>query len=751
MTQDMEKEMLTLTGEVDDIIYSNEDTGYGVIALKTKDDLIVVVGELANVEMGEEIECKGSYTEHPVHGMQFRCEYFQRSLPKTVSAIEKYLASGVIKGIGRAKAKAIVKRFGEETFDIIDNEPERLVEVEGISRKLAVDIVGQFKKLFAVRGLTVFFVQYGIPMSSAVYAFRRWGESAEQLIKSNPYMLCGEGLGVSFEKADRIGQELQISRDSKLRLKAGICEKLRDALAERHTCMLYEELAAKSCELLGTDRQTFDSVLTEMLAEEELFRFDKANGRYILLRDYFRAENYISNRLSAMRSYSYDNKIDFSAVIDKTAKEEEIEYDEKQREAINLSLSYGFLVITGGPGTGKTTTLNAIIKLYKDQGRNVMIAAPTGRAAKRISELTGCDAKTIHRLLEVKRTEDGRMTFIHDERNKLDCDALIIDEMSMVDTLLFESLLNAIPLNCKLVLVGDSNQLPSIGAGNVLHDIIESEVMPVVKLTKIFRQAQKSKIITNAHRMMNDEMIDLANSKEDDFFFIEADTFAKVQGTVSGLCKKRLPDYYGCSPVDDIQVISPSRVGQAGVDKLNLILQETLNPKKAGKGEITAHGVIFRKNDKVMQTKNDYDIEWKKVLPDGSTESGAGIFNGDIGKIVSCNEMMKQITVDFDGKLATYNYGMLEDLELAYAITVHKSQGSEYEYVVLAIFGVYDRLNYRNLLYTAVTRAKKLLVIVGSKDSIRDMINNQSAPERNTCLLEMLKEVDRDNESEELL
>ena len=743
MIDNTENELEKLSGEVDAIIFRSEETGFCVFMLKTEDDLVNVVGELGNIEEGEEVVCTGKFVDHPKFGEQFRCEYWERSLPTTAAAIRKYLASGAIKGIGPAKAKAIVKKFGDKTIEIIEKSPERLAEVDGINPKKAEDIAEQFKKLYAVRMLSIFFAEYDIPMSMAVKAFKRWGDNSEMLIRSNPYILCISGVGISFGKADAIASKLGIPQDSDMRISAGITDVLKTFNNEGHTCLPIETLARESCRLLGTDKQQFDRVLTDLLADEQLFRFDKDNGRYIMLADHFRAENFISRRLTVMRSFSYDNKIDFSEVIDKAEQDSGIKYEELQRKAINLALSYGFLVITGGPGTGKTTTLNAIIDLFKQQGKNVMLAAPTGRAAKRLSDITGCEAKTIHRLLEVKPGGDDIMTYIHDEKNLLDCDALIIDEMSMVDTLLFEAVLRGISMTCKLVLVGDSDQLPSVGAGNVLRDIIGSGVMPVVRLTQIFRQAQQSAIVTNAHKIVNGQHIDLHN-KENDFFFMQRLDYQSLQQLTSDLCRKRLPDAYGFSPFEDIQVLSPTRQGPAGTSELNSILQNSLNPKAAGKSEVSSHGTIFRIGDKVMQTKNNYDLIWHKKSG-GKTESGAGIFNGDIGRITSCNRLTKQLTVDFDGRETVYESDMLSDLELAYAITVHKSQGSEYDAVILVVFRGFDKLYYRNLLYTAVTRAKKLLIIVGDNERIDFMIDNCRRNERFTCLTELLKEMNSDD------
>ena len=739
-----QREMLTIRGEIDYFRFKDENTRFCVALLLTVDEEIFVIGDLVEADDGDEIECIGYYTENE-HGRQFRCEHWDRILPSTVEAIRRYLASGIIKGIGPAKAKAIVERFGEETFDVIENSPELLAEVPGIRHASAMEYAEQFKKQHAVKGLSVFFMKYNLPVASAVTACRRWGAGAEELIKADPYMLCGEGLRVSFEKADVIGRTLGIPQDSPLRIRGGIVETIHKEMNEsKHTCLPAEQLARAVCGLLKIPRETYDKALEQLIESEDVFFYDKPNGRFIMQRDIFRAESYIAKRLSLMGELSFDNKIDFSEVIDKV-QENGIVYDEKQRRAINLSLSCGFLVITGGPGTGKTTTLNAIIKLFKQQTLNVMIAAPTGRAAKRISELTGCTAKTIHRLLEVKRSDDEKLSFIHDEKNKLECDVLIIDEMSMVDTLLFEAVLRAVSMNCKLVLVGDSDQLPSVGAGNVLGDIIGSGAMPVVRLEKVFRQAEQSRIITNAYRIVNGELIDLHDKSTDDFYFMKRTDAAGLRELVSDLCSKRLPEHYGCSAFDDIQVISPARVGDGGVETLNAELQQAMNPKAPDKPEITVFGTTFRKGDKVMQKKNDYDIVWKRV-GEGEEEDGAGIFNGDIGRIISCNSLSKTLTIDFDGRIAEYTRDMLENLELAYAITVHKSQGSEYNIVVLTVLGVFGKLKYRNMLYTAVTRAKRLLVIVGDNVCVNEMIMNRNAPVRYTCLREMLEERTRDEE-----
>ena len=741
-------EMERICGEVDSVVYKNDDTGFAVVMIKYDGDLVCAVGEMGAVEEGEELTCTGSFVVHQKFGEQFKCELCEHSLPKSADAIERYLSSGIVKGIGPTTAGRIVEKFGEQTFEILENEPERLCEVSGITHDKAEKMSVQFRKNFAVRTLISFLSGYSIPMSTAISAFKKWGEHSDEVLHSNPYLLCAPPLDVAFTKADDMAQDFVISKESEHRIRAGISYILRQNAQSGHTCLPMDKLQSIALDFLQIDEWLFDKTVSDELEDQNLYCYLKNGRKFIMLADFFCAEDYISRRLLMMKECSYDNKIDFSQIINTAEKSNGIEYDERQREAINLSLSYGFLIITGGPGTGKTTTLNAIIDAYKQQSMTVMVAAPTGRAAKRLSEVTGCEAKTIHRLLEVKPADNGVMSFVHNEENMLECDALIIDEMSMVDTLLFEAVLRAIKLTCKLVLVGDSDQLPSVGAGNVLKDIMDSGVMPVVKLTEIFRQSRQSSIVMNAHKIVKGEHIDLAQ-RDNDFFFMQRLDFGGLQKLIAELCKTRLPNAYGYSPFDDIQVMSPTRQGPAGTVELNKILQQQLNPPAKSKSEIKTPLFTYRTGDKVMQTKNDYDIIWKRHSISGKkSESGTGIFNGDIGRITSCNKILRQLTIDFDGRTAVYTADMLDNLSLAYAITVHKSQGSEYDAVILAVFGGYDKLYYRNLLYTAVTRARKLLVIVGQDKRVNFMIDNDRRVLRYTCLKNMLNEQESGEELE---
>lgn len=743
-----DKQYQTLSGEVDSIIYKSDDTAYCVLMLNTGDDLVTVVGNFIDVDEGESLTVTGEYTNHTKYGEQFKAVMFERSLPQTTEAILKYLASGAIKGIKAVTAKRIVDEFGEETLNVIENEPERLTAVKGISKKTAKKISEDFRAAYAVRQLMNYMKELVLPVSYGVKAWQRWGEAAAEMIKRDPYMLCSFGIDLPFAKADEIALKMNIPADSMNRIKAGIDHVLSKNAEAGHTCLPLDKLIKKCTELLSVSPEQLKTVLDERIEDEMLFCYNKRNRPFVMLRDYYKAESYIARRLCVMRQLTYDNHIDFSAVIDLEEENNGIKYEKIQRQAINLALSKGFLVLTGGPGTGKTTTLNAIISLYQQQGLNVMICAPTGRAAKRISDLTGFEAKTVHRLLEVEFAKDDMPHFKHDENDPLDCDALIIDEMSMVDSLLFEAVLRAVKVTCKLVLVGDSDQLPSVGAGNVLKDIIESGAMSVVKLKEIFRQSQSSQIVMNAHKIVGGQPVDYT-VRDNDFFFMQRLDPSKLTELVVSLCRERLPKAYGISPMTDIQVISPTRQGPCGTVELNKVLQQQLNPKTAGKSEIKTPLYIYRAGDKVMQTKNDYQILWKKQLDDESEEKGTGIFNGDIGIILSVNRLLGTAVIDFEGRIATYNRPMLDNLELAYAITVHKSQGSEFDYVILAVLGGSDKLYYRNLLYTAVTRAKKMLIITGSEKRVDYMILNDRRNLRYTALKDMLTEMVAEDDEDE--
>lgn len=738
------KQLCHLEGSVDSVIYKNEANGFAVLSLDVGGEPVTVVGELGNVDEGEELRLTGEYINHQKFGSQFKAHLCERALPTSAAAIQRYLASGVIKGIGPVLAKKIVKHFGESTLDILEKEPERLTEVDGITPKKSLKIQVEFKNVFGIRMLMMELSKYAISPSFGVRAWKQWGTNALEMIKLNPYILCSFGIELPFVKAEEIAVQLELPKDSENRIAAGIACILVENTYSGHTCLPYDKLADKACNMLEIDLKAFESVIAQELERQNLVEYVKKERKFVYLREYYVAESFISRIIAFMKNSLYNNQIDFNEVIDIDERQNGIKYEALQRKAINEALSKGFMVLTGGPGTGKTTTLNAIISLFEQQGYNVLIAAPTGRAAKRISDLTGYDAKTIHRLLEIEPGNGGNFQFVHNENNLLDCDVIIIDEMSMVDTLLFDALLRAMPLSCRLVMVGDSDQLPSVGAGNLLKDLIESNVVPVVKLKEIFRQSVKSSIVTNAHRIIKGEKIDLTQ-KDNDFFFFQRLEFDGALDTIVDLCKSRLPKAYGYSPVNDIQILSPTRKGPIGTVEMNKRLQAELNPPSKELSEIKMPNYIFRQNDKVMETRNNYDIVWER-----DEEKGAGVFNGDIGTILEVNKGSSTVKIDFDGRICIYNSAMLENLELAYAVTVHKSQGSEFEAVILPLLGGYDKLYFRNLLYTAVTRAKKLLIIIGSKKRVEYMIENNRRTYRYSCLKNMLEE-EAFNENQTLL
>jgi len=729
-----EKELVKISGTVESIVYKNPSNGYIILELDFNNTLVTVVGEIGNVDEGEELYLEGEYVNNPKYGVQFKALVCERKMPETAHAIQKYLSSGVIKGIGPALAKNIVDVFGEKSLEIIENNPEQLAKVKGFTKKKIETVRQELQRVFGMRKLMSYLEVFKISPAIAIKAWKKWGQFSIDIIKDNPYALCDFGVDLDFIKADEMAAELEYPNDNPNRIKAGITYILNENANSGHTCVPTDFLQKTSCQFLDISEEAFYKTLEQEYTEANLIEYVKNNRCFTYLSDYYVAENYIVSRLSAMKAFFLDSGIEFDNAIDLIEEENGIKYEELQRKAISLALSKGFLILTGGPGTGKTTTLNAIISLYEQQGLKAVIAAPTGRAAKRISDLTGYNAKTIHRLLEVAYDDgSGIMKFVHNNQNTLDCDVLIVDEMSMVDTLLFAELLRGIKLSCKLILVGDSDQLPSVGAGNLLKDLIDSKTMTVVQLTEIFRQARESCIVTSAHRIVNGEMPELDNSSKDFFILQRNDEKATIE-TIVDLYKRRLPKAYKYDPTTDIQIISPSRKGTAGTVEINKRIQLEINPPKLGKNEIRGPVYIFRENDKVMQTRNNYDIVWKK-----EDEVGTGVYNGDIGVITEIRKREGIIVIDFEGKMVEYTTDMLEQLELAYAITVHKSQGSEFPAVIFSIVGVSNKLYYRNLLYTAVTRAKEILVIIGTSEMLEIMIENKRKTLRYSCFKDMLK------------
>lgn len=728
----MEQKLLHVEGTVENVLFKNESNGYTVLDLDAGGELITVVGEIGDIEEGEGLILEGYYDTHRRFGTQFHAEYCERKLPETVVNIEKYLSTGAVKGIGPGLAKKIVAAFGEKTLDIMENDPHRLAEIKGISHQKCEEIAAEARKLFSLRCIMSYLSQYGIKSGFAMRTYRKFGTDSLELLKLNPYLLCGDSIELEFKKADSIAHDLHIPKNSDKRIIAGLQYILRANTSLGHSCLPLDVLVTKAENALGISEKDFYSSYNAALDDDELFEYVKNEREYVYLPDYFYAERFIADRINVLKDFTSPEDFDYDNLIDIEQEEHGIEYEELQRRAITSAVSRGLMILTGGPGTGKTTTLNAIISIFEKRGLHVLLAAPTGRAAKRMSDLTGYEAKTIHRLLEVVYDKSGKLTFAHNENNPLECDVIVIDEMSMVDVLLFEKLLRALRLGCKLIMVGDSDQLPSVGAGNLLGDMIASKVITVIKLQEIFRQARKSCIVTNAHKIVSGELPDLSR-KDSDFFFFKRNTPENVCELLIDLTKTRLPKAYNYSPVDDIQIIAPSRKGTLGTVELNKLLQEKINPKDEKRPEVKGKVFTFRLGDKVMQTRNNYDIIWKK-----DDEQGTGVFNGDIGKIVNINMMTRDVVIDFDGRITAYPFDTLDQIELAYAVTVHKSQGCEFETVIMPLLGSFDKLCYRNLLYTAVTRAKKLLIIIGSEDDIARMVANNRRTRRYTCLKNML-------------
>ena len=739
----MRTELVSISGVVEDVTFVNPETGFAVIEVDTGQELLPVVGELYGVSAGEELRLTGSYASHPKFGRQFKAVAFERSLPAGAAAIRKFLSSGTVKGIGAVLAGRIVDHFGDDTLEILEQTPGRLSEVRGISPKKAEALTAELQQLFGMRTVMMFLASYGMTPAEGVRVWKKWGVIAMDIIRDNPYLLCGEDIGADFKRADTIALSLGMEEDCGKRLFGAVVHILRHNLRNGHTCLARAKVVELAAKLLdGIPQEVIDQDITQRLEEEELFSIQR-NREFLFLPAMYQAERYIALRLSMMLQNRFFVQRNLDRMIAAVEKEKGIQYEELQREAIRQALQQSILILTGGPGTGKTTTLNAIIDLLEQEGLTIAIAAPTGRAAKRVSEVTGRDAKTIHRLLEVDFGSQEQLRFIHNEQNPLKADVVVIDEMSMVDTLLFESLLRGCKMGCKLVLVGDSDQLPSVGAGNILRDLIDSGCIPTVALKQVFRQAAESLIVTNAHRIVGGEYPDLS-TRSSDCFFLRRATPSSVAQTVAQLVSQRLPRSYGYSPTADIQVLTPQRKGDLGVYSLNDCLQEALNPKAPGKREYKAPFCTFREGDKVLQTRNNYDIEW-----DRNGEKGMGVYNGDIGIIQMIDLPTATMVIDFDERICNYNFDMATELELAYAITVHKSQGSEYDAVVLPILGGYDKLYFRNLLYTAVTRAKKLLVIVGSESRVRAMVENNLKTLRYTGLRYFLTQAVRTLETDD--
>lgn len=724
---------IMLKGFVEEIVYKNSETGYIVFLLNHDGEPIDVVGELGDIAEGERLELYGDYVNNPKYGRQFKAVSCTRTLPTTPEEIRRYLGSGIIKGLGPALAKKIVQSFGEDSLDVIENDPLRLAELKGVTSDKALYISSEYRKLSGIKNVIEYLQSFGIGPASAALVWKKYDVSSLLFIKENPYILCDDELGVDFDQADEIARSVGISADSINRVIAAMLYILRENSNAGHTCLPLKRAVEAAERFLSLSHENIHRGIDEALKSGQLKILHIGEKSYIYLNEYYRAEKYISDKLTEMLKTSAGEVKDLSEEIAGVEFALDIEFETLQKAAINGCLGNKLFILTGGPGTGKTTTLNGVIQLFKKHKKSISLAAPTGRAAKRMSEVTGESARTIHRLLEVDFTVKDRLMFKRNEKNPLKADVIVVDEMSMVDVILFEALLRALKPSASLIMVGDSNQLPSVGAGNVLRDLIAGGEIPKVELTEIFRQATESLIVTNAHKIVNGEY-PVLNDRKKDFFFMPCENERDIPRLVIELTKKRLPNTYGYSPLEDIQILTPTRMGCAGTKELNRDLQLALNPPSKEKREIKVFETVFREGDKVMQIKNDYDIEWKK-----DSEYGRGVFNGDIGFIEELDRHSGNIIVNYDGKKALYTPDMLKKLDLAYAVTVHKSQGSEYNAVIMPLTSISKNLQYRNLLYTGVTRAKNILILIGTKKQVYEMVDNDRRTLRYSCIRALLR------------
>ncbi|RKD31431.1 SF1B family DNA helicase RecD2 [Lacrimispora algidixylanolytica] len=737
--------MSTVCGFVERIKYRNEDNGYTVLSLVNEGKEYTLVGNFHYISEGEMVEAVGAMTEHPVYGEQMTVETYEIKAPEDTAAMERYLGSGAIKGVGAALAARIVKRFKADTFRILEEEPERLSEVKGVSEKMAMTISQQVEQKKEMRQAMMFLQEYGISMNLAAKIYQEYGPRLYGIIKENPYQMADDIQGVGFKMADEIARKVGIFTDSDFRIKCGVLYSLLQATSSGHTYLPEDELLSQSSELLKVDRSLIEKHLMDMQLDKRLVIRETEGRRVVYASQYYYMELNAAKMLHDLNIRGQMPEGDIQSKLLKLQKEEKIELDDKQVKAVVEAVNSGLLILTGGPGTGKTTTINTIIRFFESEEMEILLAAPTGRAAKRMTEATGYEARTIHRLLELSGLPgDERSVGMHFERNEenpLDADAVIIDETSMVDINLMQSLLKAINPGTRLILVGDVNQLPSVGPGNVLRDMIDSQCFNVVMLTKIFRQATQSDIVVNAHKINGGEKISLGK-KSNDFLFIKREDPNAIISAIITLVQDKLPGYVHAN-IFDIQIMTPMRKGAMGVERLNTILQEFLNPPSEDKLQKEANGIIYRVGDKVMQIKNNYNIEWEVRNKYGiPVDKGTGIYNGDTGIIREINNFAELITVEFDeSRLVEYSYKQLEELELAYAITIHKSQGSEYPAVVIPVFSGPRMLMTRNLIYTAVTRAKACVCLVGVPEIFQEMVNNETEQRRYSGLKDRICEI----------
>ena len=752
----MEKKMSeTVTGYIDHVIFRNEDNGYTVMVLKGMEEEreLTCVGTFPAITQGAAIEASGNYTTHPVYGKQFQIASYVEKMPEDALAMERYLGSGAIKGIGAALAARIVRRFGDDTMRIVEEEPERLAEIKGISEKKAMEIAEQMTEKADMRRAMIFLQKYGISLNLGAKIYQKYGQTVYGVLQENPYRLAEDISGVGFRIADEIASRIGIHTDSDYRIRSGMLYTLLQASGEGHIYLPKEELFSRASGLLGVDSSYMEKHLMDMVVDRKLILKETEDGAVVYPTRYYYLELNSARMICELNILCPEDEEMMEKRINRIEKETGTRLDEMQKQAVAAAASHGLFILTGGPGTGKTTTINAIIRYFEEEGAELRLAAPTGRAAKRMTEATGYEAQTIHRLLELngmpEEEQEGRAVhFDRNSENPLEADVIIIDEMSMVDIALMHSLLLAVTAGTRLILVGDENQLPSVGPGNVLRDIIRSGCFPVVELKKIFRQASESDIVVNAHKINRGEQVTI-NNKSRDFFFLkryDADIIIRV---VIALIQEKLPRYVDAKPYE-IQVLTPMRKGLLGVERLNQILQRYLNPPDEKKKEKEIGQRLFREGDKVMQVKNNYQLEWEILgrykIP---VDKGVGVFNGDTGIMTEINEFAETATVEFeDGRQAEYSFKQLEELELAYAVTIHKSQGSEYPAVILPILSGPRMLMNRNLLYTAVTRARKCVTVVGSETTFAEMIRNEKQQQRYSSLDRRIRELDESEQKE---
>lgn len=729
-----------ISGTIENIIYHNESNNFTVLDMEVGGRLITVTGNFPHLNQGEYLTVKGVWSEHPNFGLQMKAHSFQLDVPETLEGMEKYLASGLILGIGEKKARLLVERFGEDVLNIIRYQPHRLTEVEGIGTKTAQRISESFNEHREVMDIIMFLGEYGISSSLAMRVYKVYAEHTVSVIRENPYRLIRDVPGIGFKIADEIAMQLGIEPFSPFRIMAGIKHLLQQCYSDGNMYLEEEVLLQRTREVMGIDEDLAEENLEELTLQGEI-KLELVDERRVFYTvPLYQAEASVAERIMDIAEYTYENQIlNIDRILDAFEAEQGIRLDDVQKEAIRASMDHGVVIITGGPGTGKTTIIKCILEIFHSLDFQIALAAPTGRAAKRIKETTGFDARTIHRMLEYGYSEnEEEQTFDRNEDNPLEADLVIVDEASMVDILLMNHLLKAVALGTRLILVGDVNQLPSVGPGNVLKDFLESGVIPMVKLEKIFRQAQESMIVVNAHRINSGEM-PLVNDKEKDFYFIQCATPEKIRQTILDISTHRLKNYNNYDFFEDIQVITPVKKGATGIYELNRLLQANLNPPQSHKEERTFGGTLYRVGDKVMQTKNNYNMEWTVR---STQEQGHGIFNGDMGRIQEIRTMDKAVVVVFDDdKLVYYTFDQMDELMLAYAITVHKSQGSEFPVVVMPIYQGPRMLLNRNLIYTAVTRGKELVILVGHKTYLQGMIQNNQTVLRKTGLKQRILNV----------